>query len=311
MRILMWHVHGSYSTAFVHGAHEVLVPVLPGRGPDGRGRAQTWEWPASAVEVTPAEAADAEVDVVVLQRPAELHGLGQEWLGGRRPGVDVPAVYLEHNLPQGRIDDMRHPCADVPGIPVVHVSHTGALLWDCGDAPTRVVEHGVLDPGHRYQGDLARTAVVVNDPVRRGRVTGTDLLPRLREAGPLDLYGMRTEALGGTDLPQAGLHDELALRRAYAHPVRWTSLGLALLEAMHLGMPVAVLGIGEAAGVVPAEAGVVSSDVDVLVAGLRRLLADPDAARAAGEAARDAVVERFGLPRFLAAWDDVLMDVAS
>ena len=81
------------------GRTRVPVPVEPGRGPDGRGRAQTWDWPPAAVEVTREEARDAEVDVLILQRPAELDGLAADWLGDRRP----PTVYLEHNAPQGRI----------------------------------------------------------------------------------------------------------------------------------------------------------------------------------------------------------------
>ena len=50
MRILLWHVHGSWTTAFVQGPHRYIVPVVPDRGPDGRGRAQTWDWPSSVVE---------------------------------------------------------------------------------------------------------------------------------------------------------------------------------------------------------------------------------------------------------------------
>ncbi|TME46690.1 MAG: glycosyltransferase family 1 protein, partial [Chloroflexi bacterium] len=83
MKILLWHVHGSWTTAFVQGAHEYLVPVLPDRGPDGRGRAQTWDWPSSVREVTPEEAAREEVDVVIMQRPRELEALAAQWLGGR------------------------------------------------------------------------------------------------------------------------------------------------------------------------------------------------------------------------------------
>ena len=37
----------------------------------------------------------------------------------------------------------------------------------------------------------------------------------------------------------------MARRRLYLHPVRWTSLGLSLLEAMHLGMPVVALATTE------------------------------------------------------------------
>src|SRR5205085_1606439 len=195
MNVVVWHVHGSWTTALVHGPHTWLVPVVPDRGPDGRGRARTWDWPPNAVEVTPAEArarAD-EVDVVILQRPEERDHLAEDWLGGRRPGLDVPAVYVEHNAPQGRVNDMRHPAADRPDLPnlrVVHVTHFNALFWDTGSVPTTVVEHGIVDPGYRYTGELPRAAVVVNEAHRRGRVTGTDLLPRFGSVVPVDLFGM-------------------------------------------------------------------------------------------------------------------------
>ena len=52
----MWHVHGSWSTAFVAGRHRTLVPVDADRSPDGRGRARTWTWPERAVEIIEAGA---------------------------------------------------------------------------------------------------------------------------------------------------------------------------------------------------------------------------------------------------------------
>ena len=316
MRVLLWHVHGSWTTAFVQGRHEYLIPVTSDRGPDGLGRARTWSWPASAVEVTREEAADAEVDVVVLQRPHELHGLAQEWLGGRRPGREVPAVYLEHNAPQGRINDLRHVAADRDDLVVVHVTHFNDLFWDCGSTPTRVIEHGIVDPGERYSGELPAAAVVVNEAGRRGRVTGTDLLGRLGASVPLDLFGMESRRLAGTpgvrsvaDLDQERLHDEMARRRLYLHPVRWTSLGLSLLEAMHLGMPVVALATTEVVEAVPPEAGVISTRVEVLADAARRLVADPEQARLMGKAARVAATERYGLERFLGEWDALLEEV--
>jgi Glycosyl transferases group 1 len=308
VRILLWHVHGSWTTSFVQGPHEYLLPVVPDRGPDGRGRAQTWDWPASATEVTRDEARGAEVDVVVLQRPAELDGLAREWLGDRR----LPAVYVEHNAPQGRIADMRHPAADRDDLVVVHVTHFNELFWDCGSTPTHVIEHGVVDPGYRYSGATPRAAVVINEARRRARVTGTDLLERFDEMGvPIDLFGMDAAALGGDDVPQHRLHDEMAQRRLYLHPIRWTSLGLSLIEAMHLGMPVVALATTEAPDAVPPTAGVLSTRVDRLAQGARDLLADPDRAREAGLAARAAALERFGLQRFLDDWDDLLEAVVS
>ncbi|MFL5880842.1 MAG: glycosyltransferase [Actinomycetes bacterium] len=318
MRVLLWHVHGSWTTAFVQGRHEYLIPVTADRGPDGLGRARTWSWPASAVEITREEAAEAEVDMVVLQRPHELEGLAAEWLGGRRPGREVAAVYLEHNAPQGRINEMGHVAADRPELVVVHVTHFNDLFWDCGSTPTRVIEHGIVDPGDRYSGEVPAAAMVINEPVRRGRVTGTDLLERLGAAVPVDLFGMRTQHLAGApgvrsvaDLAQDRLHAEMARRRLYLHPVRWTSLGLSLLEAMHLGMPVVALATTEVVEAVPPEAGVVSTRVEVLADAARRLVADPEQARLMGKAARAAATARYGLDRFLADWDALLEEVRS
>jgi hypothetical protein len=307
MRVLSWHVHGAWSTAFVQGEHEYLVPVVPDRGPDGRGRARTYEWPAGVREVTPAELATEPVDVVVLQRPRDLE-LAAQWLGGRR----IPAVYVEHDCPRGDVPHTRHPLADRTDIPVVHVTHFNALMWDTGRAPVDVIEHGVVDPGPLWTGELARAAIVVNDPARRGRLVGADLIPAFARVAPIDLFGMNTDRIEGVvphDLPQLEMHNQLARRRVYVHPFRWTSLGLSLVEAMHLGMPVVTLATTEAVEAVPPGAGACSNRMDVLTGAVRRLLADPAEAAAAGRVARRAALARYGLARFLHDWDRLLKEV--
>jgi len=312
MRVFIWHVHGSYMTALAQGDHELVVPVVPDRGPEGRGRARTWEWPDNVVEVTRDEAASVDVDVVVMQRPAELDGLAEEWLGGRRPGGDIPGIYLEHNAPQGEINDMRHPVIDREDLTLVHVTHFNRLFWEAGATPTTVVEHGIIDPGYSYIGDLAASAMVINEPVRRRRVTGTDLIERFEEKAPVDLFGMKTAELGGIgNLGQNELHKKLARRRVYVHPFRWTSVGLALIEAMHLGMPVVAVAATEAVEAVPPGAGIISTDIDVLTRAAADLVADPEEAARLGKAGRAHALERFGLGRFLASWDKVLGEVVA
>jgi hypothetical protein len=318
MRVLVWHVHGSYLTALVEGGHTYLVPVTPGRDADGRGRARTWTWPENAVEVTPEALRDTEIDVVILQRPHELR-LAEEWTG-RCPGVDVPALYLEHNTPRGDVGDWRHPLAERTDIPVVHVTPFNAAMWDTGAAPTFVVEHGIPDPGYGWRGDRETLAVCVNEPVRRRRVAGVDLVARIARDVPVEIYGMGlagveelvTDGLAATheDLPQRELHDRLGAHRAYLHPYRWTSLGLSLLEAMALGLPVLVLAATAAPDAVPAGAGVVSADVDTLRRAARELRNDPDQAREMGLAGRRHALRRFGLRRFLDDWDATLKEVA-
>jgi len=322
MRVLIWHVHGSWTTAFVQGAHEYLVPVTPDRGEDGRGRARTWDWPASVREVTPEQLDEEDVDVVVLQRPHEL-ALTARWLG-RRPGIDVPAVFVEHNTPVGDVPCARHVLADQRTIPIVHVTAFNELIWDSGSARTVVIDHGVVDPGPLYTGEIGRAAVVVNEPLRRGRFVGTDLVQWLARRQPLDVFGMVVTDLttprqgedepgirAYEDLPQARLHREMARRRLYLHTTRWTSLGLALVEAMTLGMPVVAVGSTEAPFAVPPEAGVVTCRRDVLADAVRHFLHDPEAALVAGKAARAHALEHFGLERFLRRWDHLLHDTIS
>ena len=326
MKVLLWHVHGSWTTAFLQGPPEYLLPLVEGRGPDGRGRARTWEWPAAAREVAPGAIAAERPDVVLLQRPHEAELL-ERWTG-LRAGVDLAAVYLEHNAPPEHAARSVHPVGTGAGprLPLVHVTGFNAVMWDNGAAPVTVVEHGVVDPGPLYTGEVGALAVVVNEPVRRWRVAGTDLVLAVADpADPagrvaVDVFGMGVAGLvehaphlAGhvhEDLPQAQLHPEVARRRGYLHPYRWTSLGLALVEAMTMGCPVLALATTAAPESVPASAGVVSSDVTLLGAAARRWLADPAEARERGAAARDHALARFGLQRFLDDWDEVLAGAA-
>jgi hypothetical protein len=314
MRVLLWHVHGGWTDAFIRGGHDYLLPATSDGGPWGLGRAGR-DWPENVRDVAPEALHDTDVDCVVLQRPEELAAC--ERLLGRRPGRDVPAIYVEHNTPRGDVPSTVHPLADQSAITLVHVTHFNNLFWDSGRAPVAVIEHGVVDPGPLYTGELPRLAAVINEPVRRQRVTGSDLLPAFTAAGPVEVFGMRGEGLAAHlgvtaglthagDLPTGALHRELGRRRVYLHPLRWTSLGLSLIEAMHLGMPVVVLAATEAPRAVPPEAGAISTDVAGLVSEAARLLADPDEARRRGSVAREAALEHYNLRTFLTRWDEVL-----
>jgi glycosyltransferase involved in cell wall biosynthesis len=231
--------------------------------------------------------------------------------------VDLPAIFVEHNTPKGDVPNSRHPMADRDDLLVVHVTHFNALFWDTGATRTAVVEHGIVEPAARYTGELDRLAVVTNEPVRRWRVTGTDLMPRFAAVAPLDVFGMGVAGLPDRlglagriqpydDVPQARMHAEVARRRAYLHLCRWTSLGLSLIEAMAMGMPVIVLGVTEAVAAVPPEAGILSTRIDTLVDAAQWLIDDPAAARRLGAQAQEAARIRYGLDRFLADWDRLL-----
>lgn len=311
LNILLWHVHGSWTESFVQGHHRYVIPVNEAKDADGRGLSGR-NWPHAA-EVGSDDLRDEAIDIVVLQRPEDLD-LSAAW-SGRRPGVDVPAVYVEHNAPHPSPTGSRHPLSGRDDITVVHVTDFNRLMWDSGTAPTAVIDHGIIDPGYRYSGELPSAATMINEPVRRGRVVGADLLARLSRDVPIDVWGMGSDELTGDnirgfgDLLPPALYDEVSRRRVYVHAARWTSLGLSLIEAMFLGMPVVAVASTMAPLVVPSEAGVVSADVDALIDALSQYVADPEAARAAGKSARNFALQRFGLSRFLHQWDELIEEV--
>jgi hypothetical protein len=318
VNILLWHVHGSWTTAFVQGGHHYLVPVTPDRGAYGRGRARTYHWPDTVEEISPAELGRRDIDLVVLQRPEEIE-LVRAWTR-RRVGRDLPAVHVEHNAPRGDVPATRHPLADRDDLMLVHVTHFNDLFWDVGATRTTVIEHGIVAPAARYTGELERVAVVTNEPLRRGRITGTDLLSRFAATASLDVYGMAVAGLprfvgqAGADLvahddpPQHRMHRQIARRRAYLHLCRWTSLGLSLIEAMTIGMPVVALATTEATRAVPVDAGVLSTRVDDLVDAVRWFIREPETARRIGARAREVALARYGLDRFLSDWERLMKE---
>lgn len=298
MRVLLWQVHGAWTNAFVRGRHHYLVIAD-----------EPQRWPEGVEHVRPGQVADSHPDVVIFQRPEELG-----WLQPRL-GLELAAVgkiYLEHNTPSGPAATTRHPAVDRDDLLLVHVTRFNRLMWDSGSTSAVVIPHGIPDPGYRYTGELERQAVVINEAGRRGRAVGADLLPLLAEPAPIDLFGIDADRSSGRGVTAAGnlgldeLHAEMARRRIYLHTTRWTSLGLSLIEAMQLGMPVVALGTTEAPASIPAGTGVVSNDPEQLIDAIHLLMKNPELARTTGEAARDHALERFGLGRFLADWDEAL-----
>jgi hypothetical protein len=290
MNILVWVVHDRWTSAFVQGPHRYLLPCLPGRGPWGRGRpAVAANWPASACEMHPVRLADEQIDVVVLQRPQEWE-LTCRWTR-RRPGRDIPAVYVEHREPPTG-DAPRHPVDGRDDVALVHVSPRNAVLWSVGSAPTTVIEYGVPDPGYRYSGTLARAAVVDDRGATRSGAGAARF-----GVTPLDVFDGR------------GAHADWARRRVYLHPHRGTSPTVALIEAMHLGMPVVARCDGTASAIVPPQAGVCSSDPAQLSSALRDLVRQPALATALGQQARRHALARYGIGRFLGDWERLLAAV--
>jgi glycosyltransferase involved in cell wall biosynthesis len=182
-------------------------------------------------------------------------------------------------------------------------------MWDTGRTPTTVIEHGVQVPDDvQYDGSLERGIAVVNGLAARGRRLGADIFDAVRTRVPLDLVGMRSEEAGGLgEVEPPKLPSFLQPYRFYFHPIRYTSLGLALCEAMAVGLPVVGLATTELPTVIDDGVnGFIDTDIARLVDVMHRLLDDRELARRVGAAGRATACERFGIDRFVRDWEGLL-----
>jgi glycosyltransferase involved in cell wall biosynthesis len=310
LRILTWHIHGNYLYYLGHVRHELIVPVKPGRPEGYCGRSGTLPWQDTIREVPAHAVKDEPIDLILFQSRRNYEEDQHEILtpAQRR----LPRLYLEHDPPRERPIGTRHVTAG-DDLLLVHVTHFNDLMWDAGTTPTRVIEHGVTVPAEaRYTGELERGLVIVNGMIWRGPRLGSDVFERVRREVPLDLIGMGSEAMGGLgEVDHADLPAFTARYRFLFNPIRYTSLGLAVCEAMMIGVPVVGLATTEMATVVVnGESGWIGTDVAGLIRRMKQLLADPEEARRLGDGARRAALGRFDIRRFARDWERTFDEAA-
>ncbi len=304
LRILTWHVHGNYLYYLSHCGHEFYLPVLPGRPEGHGGRGGSFPWGDNVIDVPAEVVKTMNFDCILFQSRSNY--CEDQYTLLSRSQQRLPRIYVEHDPPREHPTDTRHPVDD-PGVLLVHVTAFNDLMWDSGRTPTRVIEHGVVIPeGVRYKGNIARGLVVINNLGTRGRRLGADVFERVRSQVPLDLVGMGSQAIGGLgEVPPPQLAAFAARYRFFFNPIRYTSLGLAVCEAMMIGMPIIGLATTEMVTVVESGvSGYLDTSVDRLTGRMRELLDDPEEARALGRLARCHAEKRFGISRFARDWDE-------
>jgi hypothetical protein len=260
-------------------------------------------------EVPAEEVRKLDLDLIIYQTPKNYFEDASEILSPQQRAL--PKIYLEHNTPKLHATDTRHPVDD-PNVLLVHVTHYNRLMWDNGRVPTTVIEHSVaIDPTAIYRGTLERGVTVVNGMQKRPRITGYDLFKQAQAVLPLDAIGMQTEEFGGLgDIPYRSLHFHMANYRFLFSPIRYTSLPLAVIEAMTIGMPVVALATTELPTVIEhGKSGYISCNPDTLTKHMQYLLTHPREAQEMGSYAQSVAHDRFGLERFKHDWNNAFAQV--
>ncbi|HET6492462.1 MAG TPA: glycosyltransferase [Burkholderiales bacterium] len=304
MKILTWHTHGSYLYYLTQVPHDFYVLSKPDRPPGYTGRWGHLPWGSNVHDLPVEEAKSQPLDCILFQDDDQYLRDQYEFLSAAQR--HLPRIYLEHDPPREHATDARHPVND-PNMLLVHVTPFNELMWDSGRTPTRVIEHGVIVPGDvHYRGDLSRGLVIVNHIGRRGRRLGADIFDVVRRRVLLDLIGMGAEEYGGLGEVR---HGELASfashYRFLFNPIRYTSLGLAVIETMMIGLPIIGLATTEMATAVRNGLnGYVDTRIETLIERMNLLLSDAAEAHRLSRGARTYAAERFNIKRFVRDWEE-------
>jgi ADP-heptose:LPS heptosyltransferase len=305
LRILTWHIHGNYLFYLCQTPHEFYLPVGK-NSPGYAGCAPGFPWPKNVHEVDIHDLARTAFDCILFQSETEYLIDQYDYLTEAQRAL--PRIFLEHDPPLEDPTDSLHPVDD-PEMLLVHVTHYNRLMWDSRRTPSKVIEHGILVPeGVSYTGAMEKGLVIINHLRQRGRRLGADVFDYVRTRVPLDLIGMDSLELGGLgEIGHDRLPEFIAQYRFVFHPIRYTSLGLALLEAMSFGIPPVALGTTESPQVIQdGVSGFVGTDLEALIDKMQLLLHNPDLAKTLGMGARKTAHERFNIRRFSREWDQTL-----
>lgn len=307
LKILTWHTHGAYLYYLTQAPHDFYVLSKPERPAGYSGRCGHMPWGPNVHDLPVSEAKRQPLDLLLFQDDHQYLEDQHQFLSPEQRRL--PKIYIEHDPPRENPVDTRHIVSDDDTL-VVHVTAFNRLMWDTR-APTRVIDHGVIAPRAGYTGELARGLVVINNIATRGRRLGFDLFEQVRAEVPLDLVGMGAEQAGGLgEIRHAELPGFAARYRFFFNPIRYTSMGLAVIEAMMVGLPIVALATTEMVTVVKDGVnGFIDTDPSRLVTRMQALIKNAEAARRLGEEARRTALERFNIGRFVADWNDAYREV--
>jgi glycosyltransferase involved in cell wall biosynthesis len=307
LKIFTWHIHGSYLYYLSQGHYDIYIPVTKEKTEGYYGRGETFPFGENVIEIAAEDVKYESFDCILFQTNRNYLVDQHEILSPAQR--QLPRIYLEHDPPWKHPTDTRH-IVDDPRVQVVHVTHFNRLMWDNHGIRTTVIEHGVTSTTQQYSGEIEKGIVVINNLPSRGRLLGLDVFNDVRKQVPLDLVGMGTGELGLGEVLHPQLPAFQAKYRFFFNPIRYTSLGLAICEAMMLGIPVVGLATTELTTVIrDGINGFIHTDISYLVDKMHELLADKELAKRIGEEGRKTALRKFNIKRFTEDWEKLFQEV--
>ncbi len=298
LKIFTWHIHGSYLYYLSQGDYDIYIPVNEKQNEGYYGRGSTFPFGNNVIEVEAAEVRNMHFDCILFQ--TNKNYLVDQYDVLNEAQRKLPRIYLEHDPPAKQPTDTKHIIND-PDVLVVHVTHFNKLMWNNEIQNVKVIDHGITPPTVEYTGELEKGIVVINHLHQRGRKLGADIYEKVAQHVPIDLVGMGTKEYGGLgEVLHPQLPAFISKYRFLFNPIRYTSLGLAVLESIMIGLPFVGLATTEYVTVVDNEvSGFIHTDIDYLIEKMQLLLRDKALAETIGNKGKISAEKRFNIQRFV------------
>jgi glycosyltransferase involved in cell wall biosynthesis len=256
---------------------------------------------------------DVEFDLVLSQNKFGMFQILHQFARENH----LPLVSLEHTLPvpswtQADLNGLRQMRGDVN----VFISEFSRKEWGWDEKDAEVVHHGVdtqlFSPAEQLVDKKPTVLSVVNDWINRDWCCGFKLWQSVVQNDiPVTVVGDTP----GLSKPAASTH-ELVMRYREAQVFINTSLispvPTALLEAMSCGTPV----VSTATAMIPEVIqhgvnGFISNDAAELREYTQMLMSDASLRKRIGDAARETILKRFSMEKFVENWNGVFERAAN
>ena len=228
--------------------------------------------------------------------------------------LNIPLIVLEHTFPMPQwsskeLNDLKK----MHGHANVFISESSRNAWGWGENEAIVINHGLDTELFQPSTEISRKNHILsicNDFVRRDWACGYTIWKDLVKNLPYKIVGktpgLSEPAKSTEDLVEIYQESSIFLNTSLCSPIP-----MCLLEAMACGCAV----VSTATCMIPEiiENGVngyLSNDKKEMRKYLERLLENPDECRRLGENARNTILDKFSLSKFIENWDKLFRTVS-
>lgn len=324
LKIFTWNVHGTYMNNLVRTGHDFYIPIKPGRPYNYDGKTPGYKWPKNAHEIKVKQIKDFQYDLIILQTPQQA--VEEQNLVLTKKQRKVPKILIVHapfkrdpkeyfkdkekKKMMVKIRDKILPTIDV----IVHVSKHGLKQWNRAfpnaKLKSKVIYHCIEIPNINWKGNIKKAVTAINNLPERIEC-GPDIWQKVSKKVPVVLFGGNSEKFGGKGpIANNKLKNELSKYRVYFNPTTASSLPMAMLEAMSIGLSVVTTATTDIPNIIKNGVdGFISNNPDVLSDRINLLIKNKNLAQKLGSKAKEIIKKQFSSERFIEEWNKLFKDL--